>query len=144
MNLDSIKVLAIYSFVLGLGLGVLGLVPFVGALSALVLFMLASVLVMFYALKRGVLDAKSPQEAVLYGAGIGFLSLVGFSVTFLLIALLIGVFFTVENWIWISSMFSQGVFVPILMVIFVGILSALTNAFSAMAFMWILQNTKKG
>lgn len=143
MSTENLKNILLYSLVLGLGLGVIGLIPFLGVFSAIALFILAGGAVLIFLKMRDGFQVNTFQESLVLGAISGTIALIGFSLTFLIIALVLNLFFDIENLIWISSLFSQGIFVPILMVFFVAILSAMTNAFSALVTFWAISLLQK-
>ena len=82
----------------------------------------------------GILDIK---QGAMYGAIIGFISFLGFSVAFVPLATIIGFIYKGSFYLGVSLLFRSGFFVLIMMVFFVAILSALMNAFSGLVTMYV-------
>ena len=80
----------------------------------------------------GILNLK---ETLIYGAIIGFISFLGFSLTFVPLATIIGLIYKNSFYLGVSMLFREGFFVMLLMVIFVALLGgALMNSFSALIY----------
>lgn len=137
MNQLLIKQTCILSLVLGAILGVITIIPFIGAFSFLTLMFVASSIVLIYMKKNNMLGKLIPKDGALLGAIIGFTSFIGFSISFIPLATIIGLFYKGSYYLGISMLFRIGFFVMIMMVVFVAMLSALMNAFSGLATVYI-------
>lgn len=133
MNQMLIKQASILSLILGAGLGIITIIPYIGAISFFIAMFLASTVVLIYMHKNNMIGKLIPKDGGLLGAVIGFTSFIGFSVTFIPLATIIGLFYKGSFYLGISMMFRIGFFVLIMMVAFVAMLSALMNAFSGLA-----------
>ena len=122
---------------LGLFAGVITVIPFICSLSFLALMVLAAVIVIVYMKKKNFIGYIEPKEGSIYGAIIGFISFIGFCVSFLPLAAIIGLIYKGSFYLGISLIVRSGIFVIILMVLFVAMLSALINAFSGLVTAYI-------
>lgn len=131
------KQTAVLSGLLGLVLGVLTVIPFICNLSFFALFILAAPIIMVY-MKRmqmmGILDIK---QGAMYGAVIGFLSFIGFSISFIPLAGIIGLIYKGSFYLGISLLLRSGFFVMITLIFFVALLSAIMNSFSGLVTMYL-------
>ena len=76
----------------------------------------------------GILDVK---QGAMYGAIVGFVSFLAFSVSFVPLATVVGLLYKGSFYLGVSLLVRSGFFVIVMMVFFVAILAALMNAFSA-------------
>lgn len=137
MNELLMKRIAFLSAMLGLIAGVITVIPFICSLSFLALMVLAAVIVLVYMKKKNFIGYIEPKEGSIYGAIIGFISFIGFCVSFLPLAAIIGLIYKGSFYLGISLIVRSGIFVIILMVLFVAMLSALINAFSGLVTAYI-------
>ncbi len=133
MNKILIKQISVLSLILGAVLGAITIIPYVGILSFLAQMFVAGTIVLLYMKKNDFVGKLTPRDGGIYGSIIGFVSFIGFSLTFVPIATVIGLFVKGSYYTGISMLFRIGFIVLIMMVIFVAILSALMNAFSGLA-----------
>jgi hypothetical protein len=131
-NKVFLKSLIILSSILGLVLGLVTIVPFVCNFSFFALMVLSAPLLLIYIKKIGQLGTVEPKQGAIYGAIIGFVTFIGFSVSFMPLATIIGFLYKGSYYLGISLLFRSGVFVMIMMVLFVAILCSLMNAFSGL------------
>jgi hypothetical protein len=137
MNQLLIKQTCVLSLILGAMLGVITIIPFIGAFSFLTLMFVASSIVLIYMKKNNMIGKLIPKDGALLGSIIGFTSFIGFSISFIPLATIIGLFYKGSYYLGISMLFRIGFFVMIMMVVFVAMLSALMNAFSGLATVYI-------
>ena len=137
MNELLMKRIAFLSAILGLIAGVITVIPFISSLSFLALMVFAAVIVLIYMKKKNFIGYIEPKEGSIYGAIIGFISFIGFCVSFLPLATIIGLIYIGSFYLGISLIVRSGIFVIILMVLFVAMLSALINAFSGLVTAYI-------
>ena len=127
--------MVVISSILGAVLGVITVIPVVNVLSFLAIMFLASPSVIIYMTKYNLIGILNLKETLIYGAIIGFISFLGFSLTFVPLATIIGLIYKNSFYLGVSMLFREGFFVMLLMVIFVALLGgALMNSFSALIY----------
>lgn len=136
-NKIFLKQLLTLSGVLGLILGVITIIPFICNFSFFALMLLAAPLLFVYMKKINMLGYVEPKQGAIYGSIIGFVSFIGFSISFVPLATIIGFLYKGSYYLGVSLLFRSGIFVTFMMVLFVAILSALMNAFSGLVTMYI-------
>ncbi len=139
MNIKLLKQISILSLILGAVLGLITLIPYLGIFSFLICTFIAGSIVLWYLQKLefvGQLDTKSWS---IYGAISGFVSFIGFSISFVPLATILGIIFKTSYYLGISIMFKMGFFILLLMIVFVALISALLNGFGAMSTSYILE-----
>lgn len=134
---NLIKQMSVMSAIAGCFLGVLTIIPFICNFSFFTLIVLSAALMLTYMKKLNLIGNLSPQNGAIYGAIIGFMAFIGFSVSFMPLATLIGLIYKGSFYLGISLLFRSGFFVMIMIVFFVALLCALINAFSGMVTMYI-------
>lgn len=132
-----LKQMGMLSAILGLVLGVLTIIPFICNFSFFALFVLAAPIIMIYMKKLEMIGILDIRQGAMYGAIIGFVSFLGFAVSFVPLATIIGFIYKGSFYLGVSLLFRSGFFVLIMMVFFVAILAALMNAFSGLVTMYI-------
>lgn len=132
-----LKQMGMLSAILGLVLGVLTIIPFICNFSFFALFVLAAPIIMIYMKKLEMIGILDIRQGAMYGAIIGFISFLGFAVSFVPLATIIGFIYKGSFYLGVSLLFRSGFFVLIMMVFFVAILAALMNAFSGLVTMYI-------
>jgi len=132
MNKTLLKQTSILSVILGVALGILTLIPFIGKIAFIILMCLASAIIIIFMLKVELLDLLSIKESVILGAIIGFVSFIAFCVVYLPFVAILGKVFGLYSLYGISIALQAGsTGIIILMVLFMGVLSATINAFTA-------------
>ena len=131
------KQMSVLSGLLGLILGVLTIVPFICNFSFFALFVMAAPIIMVYMKKMQMMGLLDIRQGAMYGAIIGFISFLGFSISFIPLATIIGFIYKGSFYLGVSLLFRSGFFVLIMMIFFVALLSALMNAFSGLVTMYI-------
>ena len=88
MNINKllIKQMATLSGVLGLILGVLTIIPFICNFSFFALIVLAAPIILFYMKKLDMIGILDVKQGAMYGAIVGFVSFLAFSVSFVPLA----------------------------------------------------------
>ncbi len=132
MNALLLKQISVISAIAGAVLGIVTIIPFVGNFTFLFTMSLVGAALVVYLKRMSLVGYVEPKDAALFGAMSGFISFIGFSITFLPVATLIGVFAKSTYFMGISLLMRSGVFVWLMMILFIAALSALMNAFSAM------------
>ena len=135
MELVVLKRMVVISSILGAVLGVITVIPVVNVLSFLAIMFLASPSVIIYMTKYNLIGILNLKETLIYGAIIGFISFLGFSLTFVPLATIIGLIYKNSFYLGVSMLFREGFFVMLLMVVFVALLGgALMNSFRALIY----------
>ena len=127
---DLLKILCIYSAILGAILGLLPLIPLFIGFAFVVLLIFVSPIVLFYFKKLGLIKNFEMEKCLVVGAISGAVAGLGFSIVYFLIALLLQLIFKIQSFIWIKVLFVNiGFLIP--MIILIALVVALFNAFSA-------------
>lgn len=132
-----LKQMGMLSSVLGLVLGVITIIPFICNFSFFALIVLAAPIILVYMKKLDMIGILDIRQGAMYGAIIGFISFVAFSVSFVPLATIIGFIYKGSYYLGVSLLFRTGFFVLIMMVFFVALLAALMNAFSGLVTVYV-------
>lgn len=107
----------------------LPIIPFICNFSFFALIVLSAPIILVYMKKLDMIGILDIRQGAMYGAIIGFISFVAFSVSFVPLATIIGFIYKGSYYLGVSLLFRTGFFVLIMMVFFVALLAALMNAF---------------
>ena len=141
MNLLLLKQLAILSAFAGAILGFVTVIPYVSMFSFLILILFLSAFVLAYLKQNDLIGIISIREGCIFGAIIGFVSFMAFSVIYTPISMLLG---------WLIPTYTQGflrffmtsfgsfVVMILLMILMAGI-SALFNGFAGLVTAWVYE-----
>ena len=130
MNFVILKQMVILSLLLGDAIGVLTLIPFVDVIAFLFLMFFSAPLLMWFLMSVEILNVTSNRQSVVAGALVGFWVFIGFCIIYLPLVTLLGRGFGLYNRYGISLFLGAGSFwVIVLLILFMAILSAITNAF---------------
>jgi hypothetical protein len=141
MNLLLLKQLSILSAFAGAILGFITIIPYVSFISFMLLILCLSAFVLAYLKQNELIGIISVREGCIFGAVIGFVSFLAFAVVFTPISMLLG---------WLIPSYTQGFMrfflgsfgsfiVMIFLIIFMGGISALFNAFSGLVTAYIYE-----
>ena len=131
MNKTILKQAAFLSIFLGAALGVITVIPFLGDIAFWILMCLSAAAVILFMTKLEMLSVKSVQESAVLGAIIGFISFIGFSVLYIPLIIALAKFFQIYPNYGVSMALSNASLgLIIVLVIFMAVLCATTNAFS--------------
>lgn len=135
MNSEIAKRILIFSSVIGCILGVLTIIPFLNFFSFIAVIFLLSPFVLYFCEKFQYIGILNVRQTMLYAYIIGFFGFLGFSVSFLPLATIIGLIYKNSFYMGISMLFRQGFFILLMMDIFVALLfGGLMNAFGALIY----------
>ena len=134
MNLLLLKQLSILSAFAGAILGFITIIPYVSMLSFLILILCLSAFVLVYLKQNDLIGIISIREGCIFGAVIGFVSFLAFSIIYTPISMLLG---------WLIPAYTQGFLrffmtsfgsfvVMVLLVILMAGISALFNGFTGL------------
>lgn len=137
MNKIVVKQTAILSAILGGIIGILTLVPLVRNFSFMLLMLCISAVIIIYMKKNDLIGIIDAREGAILGGIIGFVSFIAFSIVFVPLVALLGWilnFFNITYYTFgITYMLRiSGLFVLIMLIVFMGMLSALMNAFAGL------------
>ena len=141
MNLLLLKQLSILSAFAGAILGFITIIPYVSFISFMLLILCLSAFVLAYLKQNELIGIISVREGCIYGAVIGFVSFLAFAVVFTPISMLLG---------WLIPSYTQGFMrfflgsfgsfiVMIFLIIFMGGISALFNAWSGLVTAYVYE-----
>ena len=141
MNLLLLKQLSILSAFAGVILGLVTIIPYVSAFSFMLLILCLSAFVLAYLKQHEFIGIISIREGCIFGAVIGFVSFIAFSVVYAPISMLLG---------WLIPSYTQGflrfflssfgsVVVMILLMFLMAGISALFNAFAGLVTAYVYE-----
>ena len=141
MNLLLLKQLAILSAFAGAILGFVTIIPYVSALSFATLIFFLSAFILVYLKQNDLIGIINIREGCVFGAIIGFVSFMAFSVIYSPISMLLG---------WLIPAYTQGflrffmtsfgsVVVMILLMVLMAGISALFNGFTGLVTAWVYE-----
>lgn len=141
MNLLILKQISILSAIAGIMLALVTVIPYIGFLSFMTLILFLSALIIVYLKQNDLIGIINVREGCLYGALIGFVSFIAFSIVYTPISMILG---------WIFPSYTQGVLrfflnsfgsfvVMFLLMIMMAGLSALFNGFTGLVTAWIYE-----
>ncbi len=142
MNILFVKQISILSLIFGALLGLITLIPYIGIISFLVCVFASGSLIIYYMQQVEILGEFDTKAWTIYGAISGFCSFIGFCISFIPLAALIGLFVKPSYFSSISIMFRDGFILTIIMSIFIATIVALMNGFGAMTTSYILELLK--
>lgn len=141
MNLLLLKQLSILSAFAGAILGFITIIPYLSFVSFMLLILCLSAFVLTYLKQNELIGIISIKEGCIFGAIIGFVSFLAFAVVFTPISMLLG---------WLIPSYTQGFMrfflgsfgsfiVMLFLIIFMGGISALFNAFSGLVTAYVYE-----
>ena len=141
MNLLLLKQLTILSAFAGTILGFITIIPYISMVSFLVLILCLSAFVLTYLKQNELIGLISVREGCIFGALIGFVSFIAFSIVYTPRSMLLG---------WLIPSYTQGFLrffmtsfgsciVMILLIILMAGISALFNGFTGLVTAWVYE-----
>ena len=141
MNLLLLKQLSILSLFAGAILGFITIIPYVSLISFLILILWLSAFILVYLKQNDFIGIISIREGCIFGAVIGFVSFIAFSIVYTPISMLLG---------WLIPAYTQGflrffmtsfgsLVVMILLMILMAGISALFNGFTGLVTAYIYE-----
>lgn len=141
MNLLILKQLAILSLFAGVVLGLITVVPYISLVSFMILLLFLSGFILAYLKQNDLIGVFNIKEGCIYGAVIGFISFLAFSVVYTPISMFLG---------WLFPTYTQGfmrfflnsfgsLIVMFLLIIFMAGISALFNGFTGLVTAWVYE-----
>lgn len=141
MNLLILKQLSILSLFAGAILGFVTIIPYLSLFSFLILVLCLSAFILVYLKQNDLIGIISVREGCIFGAVIGFVSFIAFSIVYTPISILLG---------WLVPAYTQGflrfflssfgsVIVMILLMILMAGMSALFNGFAGLVTAYVYE-----
>jgi len=139
MDKFLIKDIVILSLILGLAAGILASVPLIGTVMLFVILLLSAPLVVVYLIMAGKLDLTSTKDSIITGALIGFSANFSFSIAYAVVTAILAAAFKIStNFILSTMIINAPIWLILVFIIFICVLSAVTNAFSGFATYYII------
>lgn len=150
MNLLILKQLAILSAFAGAILGFITVIPYISAISFFTLILFLSAFILVYLKQNDLIGIISIREGSIFGAVIGFVSFIAFSIIYTPISMILG---------WLIPSYTQGFMrffltgglgstvVMLMLIIFMAGISALFNGFTGLITAYVYElitGMKKG
>lgn len=140
MDKFVIKNLIVVSLIVGLILGLLGSIPYIGVFALFGIMLLAAPISMIYLIMDGKLEISSAKDSIIYGAISGFSANLTFSIIFAIIISIISTIFKYTHNLFLSAVIvNSPVWILLVCIIFVGTLTATTNAFSGFITYYVIE-----
>ena len=139
MDKVVLKSLALLSLLVGAIFGVFAAIPYIGGLSLFAVLFLTAPIVMLLLIMAGKLDLTTPKDSIINGALTGFFGNITFSFAYsVVVALLYLTIKFTTNYFLTAMIINSPVWLLIIIVLFIGILTATTNAFSGFITYYII------
>ncbi|MBQ6516095.1 hypothetical protein IJI31_02835 [bacterium] len=141
MNLLLIKQISILSALAGAAVGIIGMIPFIGGIAFLLMFLALAAFVLVFMKQKNMIGILDYKESAIYGAISGFVSFIAFSVVYIPVSSLIGLIFKTVSFGILRSFFTSFIsfVVMIMLVFFIAILAALMNAFAGVVTAYVYE-----
>ena len=124
-----LKVICVFSFILGAILGVVPIIPALFWTILLIQMFLVAPFIIIYLKKLKLVSDLDVNKCIFIGGISGAVSFLGFSVTFFPIAFIIDLIFKVDSLFWVNVVVKNFAFL-IPMILLIAFLSAIMNMFS--------------
>ena len=139
MNKVVLKYFAILGLLAGIVFGVLGAIPYVGGFALFAVLFLSAPVVMLLLIMSGKLDLTTPKDSIINGALTGFFANITFSFAYsIVVALLYLTIKFTTNYFLTAMIINSPVWLLVVIILFVGVLTATTNAFSGFLTYYII------
>ena len=141
MNLVILKQLAILSAFAGIALGLVTIIPYISFISFMILLLFLSAFILVYLKQNELIGIINIREGCIYGAVIGFVSFIAFSVVYTPISMLLGRLipsYTQGFLRFFLNSFGSLIVMFLLMILMAGI-SALFNGFTGLVTAWVYE-----
>lgn len=150
MNLVLLKQISILSAFAGAILGLITIIPYVSALSFFTLILFLSAFIIVYLKQNDLIGIISIKEGCLFGALIGFVSFIAFSIIYTPLSMIIGALIPAYTQGFMRFFLTGGflsVVVMVILLVFMAGISALFNGFTGLVTAYVYElitGIKKG
>ena len=139
MNKVILKNLSLCSLAIGAILGVLAAIPYIGGIALFSVLLLSAPLAILFLIMAGKMDLTTPKDSIISGAITGFCANITFSFAYSIVVALIYLLFKyTTNYFLTAMIINSPIWLFIIVVLFIGILTATTNAFTGFFFFFII------
>ena len=139
MDKSVFKSFVILSLIVGIIFGVLSPVPILGTVVLLALLFLSAPLVIIYLIMDGKFDLETIKDSIIYGAIAGMFANTSFALTYAIITAIIYVITQYSSNLLLTTMIiNSPIWLLIVVILFMGVLTATTNAFSGLATYYVI------
>lgn len=140
INYVLLRQIAVLSAFFGGLLGVVTLIPYVGAVSFIFVICFIAPLVIQILIKYGCLSFSCAKDSVIVGAISGFISYLGFSAFYVPLSVILMKYFHLAANYGVGLMLKNATFFILVVIsIFMGVLSATVNAFTGFLTFYVLE-----
>ena len=139
---DDIKNLSVFSLIFGAASGIAALVPFLGVLMFLMIIFCSSFVIITLMKRSGYLVCPNEQMGLAYGGLSGFMTFIGFAITFLPMSLIFSFIFKESYFTGIAMILKSGFTLGFTLILFIAILCAMMNSFSGLASIYFFNSGK--
>ncbi len=144
MNEIIVKRAAAFSFLLGAILGIMAIIPFISGLAYFILILCSSVAVILYMKKNekylGIIDT---QQGAILGGIIGFITTIGFCITFLPMKFILSLIFTKSTDLGISYFITTAPWLFFVLIFIIAVILGLINSATGMGTAYVLNYFEK-
>lgn len=139
MDKFVVKNIIIFSLILGVILGLLAPIPYVGTFMLIVALILSAPIIMLYLIMDNRLELTTTKDSIITGAIVGFVVNISFSIAYALVmAILAKVINYSSNFILTTMIINSPIWLLGVFIIFIGVLCATTNSFSGFVTYYII------
>ena len=139
MDKFVVKNIIVFSLILGVILGVLAPIPYVGTFMLIVALILSAPIIMFYLIMDNRLELTTTKDSIITGAIVGFVVNISFSVAYAsVMAILAKTINYSSNYILTTMIVNSPIWLLGVFIIFIGVLCATTNSFSGFVTYYVI------
>lgn len=139
MDKFVIKNIIIYSLILGVVLGLLAPVPYVGTFMLIVAMLLSAPSVMVYMIMDGKLELTTTKDSIVMGSLVGFVVNISYSVMYASVMTVLAKTINYSSNFFLTTMIiNSPIWLLGVFIIFVGVLCATTNSFSGFVTYYVI------
>ena len=133
MNKQIIKIIIMLSIFGGIVSGLLAIVPYIGEfIFWIIVLLLSAPCIILFLMKQGLVEISSVRQSVVIGGMIGFVVFLAFSAVYIPAVVILAKFLNYSANYGVTLFVSHASFwLTVVLVVFMGIFVAVTNAFSA-------------
>ena len=133
MNKQIIKIIILLSIFGGIVSGLLAIVPYIGEfIFWIIVLLLSAPCIILFLMKQGLVEISSVRQSVVIGGMIGFVVFLAFSAVYIPAVVILAKYLNYSINYGVTLFVSHASFwLTVVLVVFMGIFVAVTNAFSA-------------